>query len=668
MSFKLYTNQEIYDLLNKKTASVISKRADFWSNIWPNMKDTFGVGIDDSIEAWYKILDDPAAIRESGIQLAALAPFRKAIMGLFNSLKYLNHERGNPEAEQGYYNAIKNVHNIINSTEKDSPLYNYMTNKFNQLWTERIADKADFGNIDPNVLNKQIEYLNPKTNEVETTSASAIASSSPNAANATSSEVKSKETPFDINNWIYSLNYQEPRLNGALPKPFLDFQKSLSNVNTYLKQLNTNPKDETAKAKYMQALSSMYSSLNADSLRGYPELATYIGNSLNTYWDHATKKYKNIPANIVNAPVVMRDTKTGKDFTINKDSIITKANTMAKSVLASPRTKEEKIQKIDNDILNSKRTPEQGEALKQDIEQKDLSNKLNRVLSGFEYKNPQQREQSLQEAERLMQEAIENENIQISDDFLNPFRDKMSTLATRFNVKSFTDKAFARQFGDLSTNPLYKKNPNALYKAFDEYSKFNPGMTLDEFIKDKVYGKDASQYQIYAQQMADAKKLSGRGYHMGYDPETGEILYGGSENFTPMGKTSYKDYRRVAADRATYNKLINNANPDNYHERLRLMRQLGIDEDIARDVALRGAAKIFTTSRIDGRGQKEGYAPSIWSYNNRVGSDQTYKYMKALNDQQEKEQNQAQQILDPKALPSKKLAPKKPLPNQVTHR
>ena len=657
MSFKLYTNQEIYDLLNKKTASVISKRADFWSNILPNMKDTFGVGIDDSIEAWYKILDDTAAIRESGIQPAALAPFRKAIMGLFESLKYLNHERGNPEAEQGYYDAIKNVHNIINSTEKDSPLYNYMTDKFNQLWTERITSKADFGNIDPNVLNKQIEYLNPKTNEVETTSASAIASSSPNAANATNSEVKPKETPFDINNWIYSLNYQEPRLNGALPKPFLDFQKSLSNVNTYLKQLNTNPKDETAKAKYMQALSSMYSSLNADSLRGYPELATYIGNSLNTYWDHATKEYKNIPANIVNAPVVMRDTKTGKDFTINKNSIITKANTMAKSVLASPRTKEEKIQKIDNDILNSKITPEQGEALKQNIEQKDLSNKLNRVLSGFEYKNPQQREQSLQEAERLMQGAIENENIQISDDFLNPFRDKMSTLATRFNVKSFTDKAFARQFGDLSTNPLYKKNPNALYKAFDEYSKFNPGMTLDEFIKEKIYGNNADPSQIYAQQIADAKKLKGRGYYMGYDPETGEILYGSGANYTPMGKSAYKGFNRIAADKATYNSIINNANLSNYNQRLRTMRELGFDEEAARDIALRGATKIFTTSWIDGRGSKEGFNATTRSPNYRVGSDQT---IRDLNDQFTSKQTDLGKSPLAKTI--------KPLPNQVTYR
>ena len=654
MSFKLYTNQEIYDLLNKKTASVISKRADFWSNIWPNIKDTFDAGIDDSIEAWYKILDDPAAIRESGIQPTALAPFRKAIMGLFESLKYLNHERGNPEAEQGYYDAIKNVHNIINSTEKDSPLYNYMTNKFNQLWTERITSKADFGNIDPNVLNKQIEYLNPKTNEVETTSASAIASSSPNAANATNSEVKPKETPFDINNWIYSLNYQEPRLNGALPKPFLDFQKNLLNVNTYLKQLNTNPKDETAKANYMQALSSMYSSLNADSLRGYPELAIDIGNSLKTYWDHATKEYKNIPANIINTPVVMRDINTGKDFTINKNSIITKANAMAKSVLASPRTKEEKIQKIDNDILNSKITPEQGEALKQNIEQKDLSNKLNRVLSGFEYKNPQQREQSLQEAERLMQKAIENENIQISDDFLNPFRDKMSTLATRFNVKSFTDKAFARQFGDLSTNPLYKKNPNALYKAFDEYSKFNPGMTLDEFIKDKVYANNADSSQIYAQQIADAKKLKGRGYYMGYDPETGEILYGSGANYTPMGKSTYKGFKRISADKSTYNSIINNANLSNYHQRLRKMRELGFDEEAARDIALRGAIKLYTTSWIDGRGSKEGFNPTIRSWNDRVGSDETIRQLN--KDKDPSTQNK-----------SNILTPKKPLPNQVTY-
>lgn len=668
MSFKLYTNQEIYDLLNKKAASTMSKKADFLSNIWPNIKDAVGLGIDGSLESWYKILDDPAAIREAGIQPTALAPFRKAIINLFNSLKYLNHERGNPEAEQNYYDAIKNVHAIIDSTEKDSPLYNYMTNKFNQLWTERIVSNADFGNIDPNVLNKQIEYLDPKSNKVETTSASAIATASPNAANATGSEVKPKEAPFDIDNWIYSLSYQEPRLNGALPKPFLDFQKSLLNVNTYLKQLNANPKDETAMANYSRALSAMYSSLNADSLRGYPELATYIGSSLKTYWDHVTKVYKNIPANIVNAPVVMKDPKTGKDFTINKDSIITKANAMAKSVLASPRTKEEKIQKIDNDILNSKITPEQGEALKQNIEQKDVSNKLNRVLSGFEYKNPQQREQSLQEAERLMQGAVENENIQISDDFLNPFRDKMSTLATRFNVKSFTDKAFARQFGDLSTNPLYKNNPDALYKAFDEYVKFNPGMTLDQFVSDKVYGKGASKYQIYAQQMADAKNLKGRGYHMGYDPETGEILYGGSENFTPMGKTSYTGYNRVAADRATYNKLINDTSPDTYHKRLRLMRQLGIPENMARDIALRGAAKINTTSWIDGRGQKEGFAPTIRSHNFRVGSDQTYKYMKHLIDQQEKEQNQAQQTLDPNALYSKKPEPKRPLPNQVTFR
>ena len=448
-----------------------------------------------------------------------------------------------------------------------------------------------------------------------------------------------------------------------MPKPFLDFQKSLLNVNTYLKQLNTNPKDETAKANYMQALSSMYSSLNADSLRGYPELALYIGNSLKTYWDRATKEYKNIPANIVNAPVVMRDIKTGKDFTINKNSIITKANAMTKSVLASPRTKEEKIQKIDNDILNSKITPEQGEALKQNIEQKDLSNKLNRVLSGFEYKNPQQREQSLQEAERLMQGAIENKNIQISDDFFNPFRDKMSTLATRFNVKSFTDKAFARQFGDLSTNPLYKNNPNALYKAFDEYSKFNPGMNLDEFIKEKVYGNNADSSQIYAQQIADAKKLKGRGYYMGYDPETGEILYGSGANYTPMGKSTYKGFNRISADKSTYNSIINNANLSNYHQRLRKMRELGFDEEAARDIALRGAAKIFTTSWVDGRGSKEGFAPTIGSVNERVGSDQT---IRDLNDRFTPNHNNLG--ISDSYLKSPLAETRKLSPNQVTYR
>ena len=523
MSFKLYTNQEIYDLLNKRAnaarpdSSYPTRDPGFWesignalSNFGPNIASDFEWltgSYNEELQKWLDIIGS-AQDRTYGIQPDALKPFRSAIVNLFNSMYYLNHEKGNPEAEQQYYNALRDV----------------------------------------------------------------------------------------------------------------------------------------------------YTSINPEQLKGNPELAKYFANKFSQIWEESKNYFTNIDTRVRNQQIEFKDPNTGKNISINPSSIPSKAIGIAASQATKTMPIESYTDVVNQKVLKGEMTPEQGQAVIKEENFRRLKANIGKMLSGFEYKNPQQREQSLQEAERLMQDALNNADIAFSDDDFAPFRDKMSTLATRFNVKSFTDKAFARQFGDLSTNPLYKKNPNALYKAYDEYAKLNPGMTLDEFIKEKVYGNNADPSQIYAQQIADAKNLKGSGYYMGYDPETGEIVYGSGANYTPMGKSAYKGFNRIAADKATYDSIINNANLSNYHQRLRKMRELGFDEKAARDIALRGATKIFTTSWIDGRGSKEGFNATTRSPNYRVGSDQT---IRDLND---------------KFTPKPKDLGKRPLaetikssPNQITY-
>lgn len=524
MSFKLYTNQEIYDLLNKKAnaarpdSSVPTRSPGFWesfgnaiNNIGPNIGASFEWltgNKNEELQRWLDIIGNVQDITKYGIQPEALKPFRSAIVNLFESMYYLNEEKGNPEAEQQYYNALKNV----------------------------------------------------------------------------------------------------------------------------------------------------YTSINSEQLKGNPELAKYFANKFSQIWGESKNYFTNIDTRVRNQQIEFKDPNTGKTISINPTSIPVKAIGIASDQATRTMPIESYTSVINRKVLNGEITPEQGQALIKEENFRRLKTNINKMLSGFEYKNPQQREQSLQEAERLMQDALNNADVAFSDEDFAPFRDKMSTLATRFNVKSFTDKAFARQFGDLSTNPLYKKNPNALYKAYDEYAKLNPGMNLDEFIKEKVYGNNADSSQIYAQLIADAKKLKGRGYYMGYDPETGEILYGSGANYTPMGKSAYKGFNRIAADKATYNSIINNANLSNYHQRLRKMRELGFDEEAARDIALRGATKLHTTSWIDGRGSKEGFGPTIRSFKDRVGSDQT---IRDLNDKFTSKHND---------LGKSPLAEtRKPSPNQVTY-
>ena len=524
MSFKLYTNQEIYDLLNKRAnaatpdSSMPTRTPGFWEsmgnafrNIGPNTGSAFEWltnSKNEELQRWLDIIGNVQDITKYGIQPEALKPFRSAIVNLFESMYYLNEERGNPEAEQQYYNALKNV----------------------------------------------------------------------------------------------------------------------------------------------------YTSINPEQLKGNPELAKYFANKFSQIWGESKNYFTNLDTRVRNQQIEFKDPNTGKNISINPSSIPLKAIGIASSQATRTIPMESFIYGINTKVLNGEITPEQGQALIKEETFSRLKANIGKMLSGFEYKNPQQREQSLQEAERLMQDALNNADVAFSDDDFAPFRDKMSTLATRFNVKSFTDKAFARQFGDLSTNPLYKKNPNALYKAYDEYAKLNPGMGLDEFIKEKVYGKDASPFQVYGQLMSDAKNLKGRGYYMGYDPETGEIVYGSGANYTPMGKSTYKGFNRISADKSTYNSLINNANLSNYHQRLRKMRELGFDEEAARDIALRGATKLHTTSWIDGRGSKEGFNPTIRSLKDRVGSDKTIRDLNELRD------SSTQNKLD-----SNIPTPKKPLPNQVTY-
>lgn len=522
MSFKLYTNQEIYDLLNKKAADVRpdSSMPNINPTFWESVGNLFGnvgqhiAGPFESIfgtknaalQKWLNIVGNVQDMTKAGIQPEALKPFRSSIVQLFNTMYNLNQNAGNPEAEQQYYNALKNV----------------------------------------------------------------------------------------------------------------------------------------------------YTSISPEQLKGNPALAKYISNAFSQIWEDANNYFTNIDPRVRNQQIEFEDPNTGKTVSINPASITTKATGIAASQATKTMPMESFAHGVNTKVVNGEITPEQGQALIKEETFKRLKGNIGRMLSGFEYKNPQQREQSLQEAERLMQEAANNTDIAFSDDDFAPFRDKMSTLATRFNVKSFTDKAFARQFGDLSTNPLYKNNPNALYKAYDEYAKLNPGMSLDEFIKEKVYGKEASPFQVYGQAMADAKNLKGRGYYMGYDPETGEIVYGSGANFTPMGTTSYNGFNRIAADKAIYNSLIMNTNLSNYNQRLRKMRELGFDEDAARDIALRGASKLYTHSRMDGRRLKN---PTIYSYKDRVGSDQAIRELNAATD------FSTQNNLD-----SNISEPKRPLPNQVTFR
>ena len=531
MSFKLYTNQEIYDLLNKRAnaarpdSSMPTRTPGFWERIGNNFNNAlqnFGDAFDwltnsknEELQNWLDTIGNVQDITKYGIQPEALKPFRSAIVNLFESMYYLNEEKGNPEAEQQYYNALKNV----------------------------------------------------------------------------------------------------------------------------------------------------YTSINSEQLKGNPELAKYFANKFSQIWGRSKNYFTNIDTRVRNQQIEFKDPNTGKPVSINPSSIPVKAIGIASAQATKTMPIESYTDVINRKVLNGEITPEQGQALIQEETFRRLKANIGKMLSGFEYKNPQQREQSLQEAERLMQDATNNADISFSDDDFAPFRDKMSTLATRFNVKSFTDKAFARQFGDLSTNPLYKKNPNALYKAYDEYAKLNPGMTLDEFIKEKVYGNNADPSQIYAQQIADAKKLKGRGYYMGYDPETGEIVYGSGANYTPMGKSTYKGFNRISADKSTYNSIINNANLSNYHQRLRKMRELGFDEEAARDIALRGATKIFTTSWLDGRGSKEGFNPTIKSWNDRVGSDQT---IRDLNDRFTP--NHKNLGISDSYLKSPLAETRKPSPNQVTYR
>ena len=93
------------------------------------------------------------------------------------------------------------------------------------------------------------------------------------------------------------------------------------------------------------------------------------------------------------------------------------------------------------------------------------------------------------------------------------------------------------------------------------------------------------------------------------------------------------------------------------------MRELGFDEEAARDIALRGATKIFTTSWLDGRGSKEGFNPTIKSWNDRVGSDQT---IRDLNDRFTP--NHKNLGISDSYLKSPLAETRKPSPNQVTYR
>lgn len=416
-----------------------------------------------------------------------------------------------------------------------------------------------------------------------------------------------------LQNWLDIIGNPKDLANAGINQEAIrDFTGAMSNLFIALNYLNHEAGNPQAEQQYYDALEKVYNSINNKTVQGNPALAKYIGQKYQEIWKTVPNYFAGIPKTVLNRNILINDPTTGKEVSINKDSVSVKAESAAVSQATARKTQQQITQEINSKVVNGELTPEQGAELINQNRLNALNKDVNRLLIGFERLNPEQRKNRLQQIDTLLENAVSDTEFNISDEQYNTLRNKIDNYGVRFNVEGFKDRAFANKFGDLSANEVYKNDRNKAWAAYQEYKKIDPSLSFDAFITQKIYGgKDVDPKVRYKRLVQKAKQLSNLNMKVGYDDEEG-VMYVGDNT---MGKGIYN---KIPMSRSDFNRIMRGG-VDNVDERIQMLVNAGLDEDSATKLALTGGTKIFTTSAVTGTKYK-GYKPSIQSWNIRYNN------------------------------------------------
>ena len=416
-----------------------------------------------------------------------------------------------------------------------------------------------------------------------------------------------------LQNWINIIGNPKDLANAGINQEAIrGFAGAMTDLFTALNYLNHEAGNPQAEQRYYDALEKVYTSINNETVQGNPALAKYIGQKYQEIWKTVPEYFAGISPTVLNRNILINDPFTGKEVSINKDSVSVKAESTAMQQATARKTQQQITQEVNAKVMNGELTPEQGAAIINQQKLNRLNRDINRLLIGFERLNPEQRKNRLQQVNTLLENSLADADFNISDEQYNALRDKIDNYGVRFNVEGFKDRAFANKFGDLSSNEVYKNDRNKAWSAYQEYKKIDPSLSFDDFITQKIYGgKDVDPKVRYRRLVQKARQLSGLNMKVGYDDEEG-VMYVGDNT---MGKGAYN---KIPMSRSDFNRIMRGG-VNNVEERIQMLVNAGLDEDSATKLALTGGTKIFTTSSVTGTKYK-GYKPSIQSWNIRYNN------------------------------------------------
>lgn len=275
--------------------------------------------------------------------------------------------------------------------------------------------------------------------------------------------------------------------------------------------------------------------------------------------------------------------------------------------------------KIETDVATGKLTYEQGRAQLQEWQHQENVKNLKKILAnaGSQYNAAADKynetldgpNSNVTFSNKLDQnlsrffnslDNLDQEDLGVSEEMRDAYYDMVAKYAPRFpGLKNTMNRIMDRRFGDISVNPLYKKDATARANLFKQFQKFNPSMTQKE-LYDKIWGNTSNQerYKDFYDVLKSNNHLS-----MGYDNDTNELVYG--YGYDP------KNFSRLAMSRSEYNKL-NDPNAFNNIEATRdNLIAKGVDPDTARRIAL---ARVRTIHMKEYSGQKRPHVRSSKLY------------------------------------------------------
>lgn len=367
--------------------------------------------------------------------------------------------------------------------------------------------------------------------------------------------------------------------NGQIPKEAQTFMQDMKRLISALNYADNNRVDPHATQNVQSAISTLYQNMLHTDFNKNPDLLKLINDTYSNFIKSAPAEFSRAFAEnpkLFTDPFYTHDSYTGEGITISGNSPLVGAQKKMVEQTTELKDEEQAIHEIQQAIHAGKITAEQGlsqirqiryEGFKRNI---DNFRNIAHTLTGEE-----KTKQLMALIAKLDKNSTSSQSI--SDDQRLALFNQIAEQGSRFNLPKVNEYIINRNFGDISTNPLYKSDINAARKAFLEYKKLDPSIKNFDAFYNKVYTKDGNvDYAAKNKIFTDLAKSGGMNNRMlaHYDDATGTFYYG----------PTTKALKSIPMS-ASLASSLKNLNNENRFEVYTQLREIGLNEPTARRLA-----------------------------------------------------------------------------------